>query len=1346
MKKLLFILSALLISMLGWAATKKTLNPYAYDLKTESWDPITQKLTISFKLNAAPNIDTSIPNNERGIQIFALDPSNPNDLYCIYGVPGADIQNNSTQEYHCTITIDGMSKENEVEKRRPLPTDKKLTWAVRVQGLNRDNAGTPVVIEDNIDERPYSCHGIAVNNDQNSDNFGSIYVTEASNGIQNHATWGWLYNKGKSLLKYSPRLEFEASYQKASPFSDRNVGACLLEPHRVRVSDDGRIFVSSYNRNTKTSQIDVWEFKNGTYTPLIYHKTDYGHRLIGMDVKGSGTNVTLLLCFLKETADLENGRDTKFRLYEYNVNTKTMTHVTDYANGNSETSIKAEDGSSISVNYQRGLTNIIKEKYYFYSDGLSSVTYGANKANNNFYWGADYFYNTAYTTRLVYYKRNEIKNPSYFNKCEKGHYYGGAGMVSYIEQGTNRELIVMGRCQTGVGTDENKGRLQVYHNNNGTISATPIYSITTKSRTLINDVTIDPAYNLYAVSFTDGTTGSGTGRLIAIAMPYSGTTTTIAPKTNNNANEFRILPVPNILATDLTYAPYGNENKYEFSFNVNTKPELAQIRFYANEADMLANSGNYSFYYEFSEAERKQGRMSVIFDAVGGTVENKLLNDPNGNGLRNLPRGEYYWNVYVKTRKSCAFAPIYTQKLSDFNVDQGDYSGHSHRQHATVDNNPNNKGFGHIYVADHHNIADKNSRKHYVRAYTIGNATGNAQQDNQNNINDSTRYTTHWQVRNTTAHYTRRPAVAPDGMVYITDEGTNGGKVPEQITYGFNGAGMWVLDPNRQTDGDDVQWISPNFSTKTPNQEVVTALSFLLKGENWYIYKTNTYSEIEIHGPDDGGTGDLTSNVSWQKNGYRIYQLDKISGLLKHSGYNDAQTTTRAFGGGKSEYNCGDTNGQFSIIATKNGVWMCQHRMGSVIENDGEKNPDGKNSLMLSFFDHQGNRKYTSYEDKTLTQKTTSDFQASPGAGMAYQERNGVEYLYVVNHNGYILEFKITGGNNPQLTLTQKFPLGEGNKGKHGAVTSMNFDYAGNLVVTAGQTYGNTAYTQVGSKVQIERDHQDLVIYTMPYPNQENARAIPASEAFRLLPERVAHLDMGAAELDLIIQGHGEHGCAIDLYRPLQGGMFNTICLPFELNLGSLPADHPLKNAKLQAYTELKLETVGGEKMLELVFTDVNDNIIRANTPYIIRPENDEGINHIIRFDGPLVLTNTKGNAVQKTEAGGTYSIIYKGVIPYQYVEPEMLNGESLTMMLVADNRLALMTSGGNMLGFRGYFNLNTPLKGIKARITNSKGTTTNTTIVVDGKKVNVEKFLQEGRVYIRMGDSLYTITGEKVE
>lgn len=1356
MKKLLLILTTVFVSVMGWAATKKTLNPYAYDLKTESWDPITQKLTISFKLNAAPNIDTSIPNNERGIQIFALDPSNPNDLYCIYGVPGADIQNNSTQEYHCTITIDGMSKENEVEKRRPLPTDKKLTWAVRVQGLNRDNAGTPVVIEDNIDERPYSCHGIAVNNDQNSDNFGSIYVTEASNGIQNHATWGWLYNKGKSLLKYSPRLEFEASYQKASHFSDRNVGACLLEPHRVRVSDDGRIFVSSYNRNTNTSQIDVWEFKNGTYTPLIYHKTDYGHRLIGMDVKGSGTNVTLLLCFLKETADLENGRDTKFRLYEYNVNTKTMTHVTDYANGNSETSIKAEDGTSISVNYQRGLTNIIKEKYYFYSDGLSSVTYGANKANNNFYWGADYFYNTAYTTRLVYYKRNDINNPSYFNKCEKGHYYGGAGMVSYIEQGTNRELIVMGRCQTGVGTDENKGRLQVYHNNNGTISATPIYSITTNSRTLINDVTIDPAYNLYAVSFTDGTTGSGTGRLIAIAMPYSGTTTTIAP--NNDGNKFQFLPVPNILATDLRCEPHATQNKYIFSFNTNTKPEEAQIRFYESYDAMknslnVVNADNYNgtnankpaFVYNIPDGKLKQGRIEVELGGVCGKLDanNVIIND-------SLPAGVLYWSVYVKTRESRAFAPIYEQSTTGEDA--------HNRLHATVNNYPETDGFGHIYAVNYY--AEFDARNGLMEYSFNPNGKSN---DEQNNIKNSNRYKLVENYLNPSGNkpkFTnqRRLDVAPDGKVYIADAGQSypfDANAPRP--WMFTGGGVFVWNPNTQT-GNEIQ-ISQFLLDQT---ETSTGVAIYNHNGQLKLYATNTYGEFDNHYNggkkwkgyeySEANQADV-SIYGW--NGFKDYVLGTPNNVLMTE---TSGTELRSLG-------MGDGNGHISLVAMEKGVWMAQHRLNDVqytIDEFNKNNskkpalPDNTENYVLSFVPYGSNTRtwrsctsrginysgstYDQKDASELTQLTSSPLQSCPGAGLAYRKTNGKEYLYIVNHQGNIVELQITSwsGTTPTVKYIKTYPgsgpkgLNDGNR-TQGAINSMCFDYAGNLITTSGEKY-------IGAT-------QNILVYTMPY-DRVNAREIQAPNSCRMIPERVAHSDMGASELDLVIRGHqGQEGCAIDLYRPLQGGMFNTICLPFELNIGTLPADHPLKDATLRAYTGLNLNTIGGEKVLELVFADVNDNIIRANTPYIIRPENDEGINHIIRFDGPLVLTDTTGIAVQNTEAGGTYSITYRGIIPYQYVEPKKLNGESLTLMLVADNRLATMTSAGDMYGFRGYFTLNQPLpKGMQTRITNSKGTTTNTTIVVDGKKVNVEKYLREGRVYIRVGDSLYTITGEKVE
>ena len=209
--------------------------------------------------------------------------------------------------------------------------------------------------------------------------------------------------------------------------------------------------------------------------------------------------------------------------------------------------------------------------------------------------------------------------------------------------------------------------------------------------------------------------------------------------------------------------------------------------------------------------------------------------------------------------------------------------------------------------------------------------------------------------------------------------------------------------------------------------------------------------------------------------------------------------------------------------------------------------------------------------------------------------------------------------------------------------------------------------------------------------------------------------------------------------------MFNTICLPCTLDLRTLPESHPLYEAELKQYTGLNLNTVGGEKVLELVFTNVSDKVIIANEPYIIEPKDD--YNSIIRFAGPLRLTNTTGEAVYHEENSKNYNITYQGIIPYQEITPVVRDGVSLTLMLVSDNRLAEMTTKGYMYGFRGYFQLNQPLpKGMQTRITTSKGTTTNTTIVVDGKKVNVEKFLQEGRVYIRMGDSLYTITGEKVE
>ena len=555
MKKLLFILSALLISMLGWAASKTTLNPYAYDLKVNSWNNTTQELVVSFKLNAAPNKDVTANNNKRGIQIYAYEPSNPSVKYCIYQVPANEIINNTTLQYTCTIPMDGMSKENEVELRRRLPEGKDLTWEVRVQGVNRANVGTPQNIELNNLFRPYSCHGIAVQNCQDAPDFGSIYVTEASAGAS--GVWQWMKdaNKGRSLLKYNPRLDgYPEAYKKSSDFSLR--GNTTLEPHRVCVSDDGRIFVTSYNRYDSGNKAIVWEYKNGQFVEVIRHNNNggargaYGHRVCGMDVKGSGNNLRILLCFLEESDGQSVGGSANwansFRVYEYDLtNLGSNKNVGNQIFRYRPTGNTTDLDNTYATSVQAALDLARLNKWYCYTDGLVDIAYaGANK--NDIVLSVDFYNGNVFNTYMVYHKNGTALEayvgPQIVNKQD--HYYGGGGLLVYKDG--NTEYAVSGRAQYGEysagGTNtETSGRIHFYSLSGQSISssATATYSISNlKTKKIINDIAVDCAKNLYAVSFADGSQGSG--RIVAVALPYDGETVTAAPKTEQ---KFQFNPV-----------------------------------------------------------------------------------------------------------------------------------------------------------------------------------------------------------------------------------------------------------------------------------------------------------------------------------------------------------------------------------------------------------------------------------------------------------------------------------------------------------------------------------------------------------------------------------------------------------------------------------------------------------------------------------------------------------------------------------------------------------------------------------------------------------------------------------
>ena len=509
MKKLLIVLSVIFVSVMGWAQ----LNPYAYGLSS-NWNATTQTLTVNFKLNAKTS---------KKVIIYAVDPNNKNTKYKIHEIASPGEKLDFSENIHIIGKLWGSDA--------CLPVNKDLTFAVEVSG-ERTTPGTPIYTAN----RPFSPHGVAVNNCQDSQDFGAVYVTECTNGVSGNATWEWLSNKGRSLLKYSPQLKYEDFYRKSSDFSLRN-GTTLLEPHRVVVSDDGRIFVSSNNMQDKDGNPIVWEFDPQTraFTTIVKHNSSYGHRVVAIDVKGSGNDIKMLVCYLR----ISSG-NYGYHVYEYSIGAKeTIATVV----GEKCQYVPMGDNNY----YQNTLVNCCNNKWFHYSDGFMDVAYGAEDPTTVF-MGLDFFINKANNrVALVYFNaalpqedRYTYLNSDIVGRPD-GHHAGGGGLVTYLDHNGN-ERIAMGRCQTA-NSQESDGRIQLYALSGNALTDQKC-PITTNTRSIINDLAIDCANNLYAVSFTDAvnSTATGTGTLLAVPMPYSGTVTTYCPSSNAPANKYFKLP------------------------------------------------------------------------------------------------------------------------------------------------------------------------------------------------------------------------------------------------------------------------------------------------------------------------------------------------------------------------------------------------------------------------------------------------------------------------------------------------------------------------------------------------------------------------------------------------------------------------------------------------------------------------------------------------------------------------------------------------------------------------------------------------------------------------------------
>ena len=237
----------------------------------------------------------------------------------------------------------------------------------------------------------------------------------------------------------------------------------------------------------------------------------------------------------------------------------------------------------------------------------------------------------------------------------------------------------------------------------------------------------------------------------------------------------------------------------------------------------------------------------------------------------------------------------------------------------------------------------------------------------------------------------------------------------------------------------------------------------------------------------------------------------------------------------------------------------------------------------------------------------------------------------------------------------------------------------------------------------------------------------------------------------------------VDVERKLIGGTYNTMFLPFGINGAGGKVDDVQMNGKeyylrqvvddngnqllnpattsILVYDGAEVENIGGEEVIAFNFHEYADNNsdepLYAYQPFLIKPANDI----TVRMHFWSALMQAPANAGARTSAVQAFveGVLAPTVIP---VNPEGDN----TLILVADNRLAKVTTQGEMLGLRLYFTVPkdvSPSAQSIIRVNNAPAGIDDIETPQQGSAVI--KIMQNGNIYIIRNGKMYDIMGRKI-
>ena len=477
--------------------TENNLNPYAFGLESEL---VEGALNVTYRLNNsnATDVDVVIYNGEEVVKVVAG-----------------------------TTTIG----KNTVEvPTAELPAGVELTWSVIVNGTS--------VEAPTQESKIYSFYhpsGLDIDINPENETFGMLLVNEGMHSVKDK-TEGYVSAQfGAGIFAFTPSFDLIPNgelpgYNGGIEFTTTRADGTgtAYSPRRIRISEDGRIFVTSLN----TDGNYLWEVNPANmneWTSVFKGTLNDQKELItedsafiaapnnGFDVKGSGENLQLAM-YSVNLSGITAAAMSGFRLHEYNLGT-----ATEWTTAPSKAIVEGK----YAINYTG------TQVEYDNEGGLWIASYRGTATDAN------------------------------------------PGLVHINAEGVEDAKLVWNNVrQAGIRFNKDFTKLVVAGNNGAAKKAT-IYTISKDANGApvltqeavvdmaavgnnLNDFAWDYAGNLYAC-------GNSSEKLAAWAMPYSGEVETPAASKYAFQLEGEAVEYTEIVMSNLVVTPYGEYDILEAS-------------------------------------------------------------------------------------------------------------------------------------------------------------------------------------------------------------------------------------------------------------------------------------------------------------------------------------------------------------------------------------------------------------------------------------------------------------------------------------------------------------------------------------------------------------------------------------------------------------------------------------------------------------------------------------------------------------------------------------------------------------------------------------------------------------